>query len=43
VPKAQAEHLLVQAFLAEAVDEIVEPRLAEAILARLAAWLDRLV
>jgi len=43
VPKAQAEHLLVQAFLAQAVDEIVEPRLAEAILGRLADWLDGLV
>lgn len=35
VPKAQAEHLLVQAFLAEALAEIVEPALAEAVLARL--------
>lgn len=35
VPKAQAEQLLVLAFLADAVSEIVEPDLAEVILDRL--------
>ncbi len=39
VPKAQAEHLLVQAFLAEALAEIEDPALAEAVLARLVHWL----
>ncbi|MCR8723710.1 Fe-S cluster assembly protein SufD [Frigidibacter sp. ROC022] len=35
VPKAEAEHLLVQAFLAEALAEIADPALAEAVLGRL--------
>jgi Fe-S cluster assembly protein SufD len=39
VPEAQARALLVQAFLGEAVDEIADRDLAEAISARLASWL----
>ncbi len=41
VPRARAEALLVQAFLAEAVDEIADPTLAEDIRARLEAWVAR--
>ncbi|AGI69045.1 protein SufD [Octadecabacter antarcticus 307] len=41
VPKAEATDLLVLAFLAEALDEIENPTLAEGIFERLEAWLAR--
>jgi Fe-S cluster assembly protein SufD len=41
VPKAQATDLLVLAFLAEALQEIENPALAEGIFERLEAWLAR--
>ncbi|HMO06949.1 MAG TPA: SufD family Fe-S cluster assembly protein [Paracoccaceae bacterium] len=41
VPEAQAQGLLVLAFLAEALDEIADPRLAEDIRRRLENWLTR--
>lgn len=41
VPRAQAEQLLVLAFLDEAIVEIEDDRLAEDIRARLGAWLAR--
>ena len=41
VPEAQAKGLLVLAFLAEALDEIADPRLAEEIRQRLENWLTR--
>ncbi|MDJ0629831.1 MAG: Fe-S cluster assembly protein SufD [Rhodobacter sp.] len=41
VPDGQAQDLLVLAFLAEAVDEIEDPAIAEDIVSRLEAWLAR--
>lgn len=41
VTEAEAKALLVQAFLAEALDEIAHEDLAEAMRARLAGWLQR--
>jgi len=41
VPEAQAQGLLVLAFLAEAIEEIDDPTLAEEILGRLEGWLAR--
>ena len=41
VPQSEAQDLLVLAFLAEAIDEIEDPVIAEDILARLGAWLER--
>ena len=41
VPVSEAQDLLVLAFLAEAIDEIEDSRLAEDILERLRAWLLR--
>jgi Fe-S cluster assembly protein SufD len=39
VPRAEAQALLVQAFLAEAIDEIADAALAEAVRDRLEGWL----
>ncbi len=41
VPEAEAQNLLVLAFLAEAIDEIEDEALAADILSRLEAWLTR--
>jgi Fe-S cluster assembly protein SufD len=41
VPQAQAQDLLVLAFLAEAIDEIEDPSIAADILSRLDGWLKR--
>lgn len=41
VPRAEAQNLLVLAFLAEAIEEIEDPRLGEEIRARLEGWLAR--
>ena len=41
IPKADAERLMVRAFLAEALAEIEDPTLSEMVLARLIDWLDR--
>jgi Fe-S cluster assembly protein SufD len=41
VPKRQAQALLVQAFLAEAIDEIADPAIADDIRLRLEGWLHR--
>jgi Fe-S cluster assembly protein SufD len=41
VPDGQAKALLVLAFLAEALDEIADERLAEDIRARLEGWVER--
>ena len=41
VPRAEAQNMLVIAFLAEAMDEIEDPSLAEGLTARIAAWMDR--
>lgn len=41
VPQAQAQDLLVLAFLAEAIDEIENPSIAADILSRLDGWLKR--
>lgn len=41
VPEKQANNLLVLAFLAEAVEEIEDDTIADEILARLSAWLER--
>jgi len=41
VQKSDAQNMLVLAFLAEAMDEIEDPALAEGLTARLAAWMDR--
>ncbi|MBV0912232.1 Fe-S cluster assembly protein SufD [Anianabacter salinae] len=41
VPKSQAQDLLVLAFLAEAIEEIEDPQIADEILGRLDAWLGR--
>lgn len=41
VPESDAQDLLTLAFLAEALDEIEDPALAEALRDRLAAWLAR--
>ncbi len=41
IPKPDAQDLLVLAFLAEAIDEIEDPQIAEDILDRMRAWLVR--
>lgn len=41
IPEGPAQDLLVLAFLAEAIEEIEDPALAEDILSRLEAWLER--
>lgn len=41
VPKAQAQSLMVLAFLAEAIDEIADQEIAEDIRTRLEGWLNR--
>ncbi|HKK34731.1 MAG TPA: Fe-S cluster assembly protein SufD [Paracoccaceae bacterium] len=41
VPRAEAQNLLVLAFLAEAVQEIEEEALAEEVRERIAGWIDR--
>jgi Fe-S cluster assembly protein SufD len=41
VPRAEAQNLLVLAFLAEAVEEIEDEALAEEIRERIAGWIDR--
>ncbi len=41
VPLAQAQALLVLAFLGEALDEIADPALADEVRARLEGWLER--
>jgi len=41
VPRAEAQNLLVLAFLAEAIGEIEDPRLGEEISGRLEGWLGR--
>ncbi len=41
VPRARAQGLLVQAFLAEAIDEVEDPAIAEDIRGRLEGWLAR--
>ncbi|MEM6745491.1 MAG: SufD family Fe-S cluster assembly protein, partial [Pseudomonadota bacterium] len=41
VPRAQAQNLLVLAFIGEAVDEIEDDALADEIRERVAAWIDR--
>ena len=41
VPEAEAQDLLTLAFLAEAVEEIEDERLAEELTERLSAWLVR--
>jgi Fe-S cluster assembly protein SufD len=41
VPKPEAQRLLVLAFLAEAIDEIEDERLAEEVRSKLAGWLKR--
>jgi len=41
VPRKQAQDMLVLAFLAEAIEEIDNEELAEDILNRLAAWMER--
>jgi Fe-S cluster assembly protein SufD len=41
VPKSAAQSLLVLAFLADAIDEIADPAIADDILSRLEAWLSR--
>jgi Fe-S cluster assembly protein SufD len=41
VPKAEAEALLVLAFLQEAIEEIEDARLAEDVRGRLARWMER--
>ncbi len=41
VPKAQAQDMLVLAFLGEAIDEVDNTDLADDIHARLAAWMER--
>ncbi len=41
VPRKEAQDMLVLAFLAEAMDEIEDDDLSEALTARLAAWMER--
>ncbi len=41
IPRADAQDMLVLAFLAEAIEEIEDPALAEEILGRLEGWIAR--